>query len=149
MTLPQSPEQMPQAFADAWMARDATALAAMFVEDADFVNVVGLWWHNRADIEKAHDYGLKTFFQNSKIRVGRVEVRHLSENHAIVHTRWWLEGQLDQDGKSLDKRQTVMMFVAERHEDGWMAVATQNTDVVPGMETYQAKDGQLKPADYR
>ncbi len=45
--LPATPEEFPRAFAAAWMARDAVALAALFAADADFVNVAGLWWEDR------------------------------------------------------------------------------------------------------
>ena len=39
-----TPTDVAAAFAKAWSKRDADAIADLFVEDADFVNVVGLWW---------------------------------------------------------------------------------------------------------
>ncbi|MGK9232137.1 SgcJ/EcaC family oxidoreductase [Inquilinus limosus] len=47
-------EDVPAAFIAAWNRHDMAALAALFAEDADFVNVVGLWWRSRAEIEAAH-----------------------------------------------------------------------------------------------
>lgn len=131
------------------MVRDAKVLASLFTDDADFVNVVGLWWHNRQDIETAHDYGLRTFFKTSEITAGRTSVRYLGEDVAVVHVRWKLTGQIDKDGNLLDPRKTVMMFVVQKQADGWIAVAAQNTDVIPGMETFMAKEGGLEAADYR
>lgn len=49
-----SPKSIITGFQQAWNAHDATALAQLFVEDADFVNVTGLWWTNRERIRKAH-----------------------------------------------------------------------------------------------
>ena len=43
-------------FAAAWNRHDATALARLFVADADFVNVVGIWWRDRCAIEEAHAF---------------------------------------------------------------------------------------------
>lgn len=149
MIRPQKPEDFPTLFAQGWMVRDAKALAGLFVDDADFVNVVGLWWHNRQDIEKAHDYGLRTFFKTSEIIAGRTSVRYLGEDVAVVHVRWKLTGQADKGGSVLDPRKTVMMFVVQKQADGWIAVAAQNTDVIPGMETFMAKEGGLESADYR
>ena len=91
------PADMPRAFATAWMARDATALAALFAEDADFVNVVGIWWEDRAAIRKAHHYGLTTFFRASRLTVGRVKLRDLGTS-AVVHARMILSGQIAPDG---------------------------------------------------
>lgn len=36
------------AFADAWNRHDMEAFAQLFAADAEFVNVVGLWWKGRA-----------------------------------------------------------------------------------------------------
>ena len=53
LVLAKRPEQIPSLFEDAWNKRDADALALLFDEDAEFVNVAGLWWHDRASIRKA------------------------------------------------------------------------------------------------
>ncbi len=149
MNLPQSPEEIPTYFASAWNARDAKALAFLFAEDADFVNVVGLWWNNRKDIERAHAYGLSRIFSESTLTAGRIKIRQVGDKAAIVHARWRLTGQTDNTGKQLDERRTVMLFVAHSTADGWQVLAAQNTDIVPGKETFAAKDGKLDPVDYR
>ena len=61
------PEQIPSLFAEAWNRRDPDALASLFEDDAEFVNVTGLWWHDRASIRKAHAYGLERIFNESKL----------------------------------------------------------------------------------
>ncbi|MEM6376904.1 MAG: SgcJ/EcaC family oxidoreductase, partial [Bacteroidota bacterium] len=55
----QSPEAIVQTFVDGWNEKDAEKLASIFVEQAEFVNVTGLWWHNKPRIYKAHEYGLR------------------------------------------------------------------------------------------
>lgn len=147
--MPETPEDIPRHFAEAWNARDAQALASVFAEDADFVNVVGLWWHNRADIERAHDYGLSTFFRNTEISARRVRVRRVGKDVAIIHTRWKLTGQIGRDGETLDDRFAIMVFVAQRQDNGWVVLAAQNTDVVPGMETNAVSGGKMTALDYR
>lgn len=54
------PEDVVQRWEDAWNNADAEALAGLFAEDADFVNVVGLWWHDRERIREAHAYEEQT-----------------------------------------------------------------------------------------
>lgn len=149
MDLPHSPEDLPRHFAAAWAARDAAALAALFVEDADFVNVVGLWWHNRRDIERAHAYGLSRIFQHSTLKPGGIKTRMLGPDHAVVHCRWHLEGQTGQKGEQLAPRQSIMVFVAERQAAGWRAVAVQNTDVLPGAETIAITPKGAEARSYR
>ncbi|WP_316015141.1 SgcJ/EcaC family oxidoreductase [Roseobacter sp. HKCCA0434] len=145
----EAPEDLPHAFAAAWMARDAGALARLCTADADFVNVVGLWWRDRAAIERAHHYGLTTFFRNSELSVRRVEVRRLGDRVAVVHARMRLSGQIAPDGTVAEDRQTILIFVCMRGGEGWQAVAVQNTDIVPGAETHLRDGDGFRPQDYR
>ena len=148
---PAGPELIPHAFAEAWNRRDAHALAALFDEDADFVNVVGLWWHDRAGIERAHAYGLARIFPESTLEPTLVRVRRLREDVAVVHARMRLTGQSPVDDVDAPRRRTtILTFVAHRVEGSWSCAAAQNTDVVPGAETNVVDAAErLLPADYR
>lgn len=130
------------------MARDAKALAALFVEDADFVNVVGIWWEDRSAIERAHGYALGSFFSQTRLSPGRIKTRMLGEDAAVVHCRFHLSGQTAPDGTKANPRNTIIVFVLRQAGNHWQAVTAQNTDIVPGAET-QLNTDQLKPADYR
>jgi len=143
-----TPDAFPHAFTSAWMARDAQALANLFVADADFVNVVGIWWEERSAIERAHGYALGSFFSQTRLSPGRIKTRMMGEDAAVVHCRFHLSGQTAPDGSAADPRSTIIVFVLTKTEQGWQAVAAQNTDIVPGAET-QLNTGGLKPADYR
>jgi uncharacterized protein (TIGR02246 family) len=142
-------ETFVSAFVAAWMARDGAALAALFAEDADFVNVVGIWWRDRPSIERAHQYALDSFFAKSRLAPGKMTWRALGDDHLLVHQRMRLSGQLAPDGTQAGARSTIFSFVLERSDEGWHAVSAQNTDIVPGAETHLKTDGQLAPRDYR
>ena len=49
-----------ESFADSWNRHDMEALAGLFTQDAQFVNVVGLWWRGRDEIWGAHDFTHRT-----------------------------------------------------------------------------------------
>ena len=87
------PEDIPKTFVEAWNRRDADGIADLFDEDAEFVNVVGIWWHDREAIRKAHAYGLERIFNNSTLRLGTVKVKYLADDIAVVHARMSLSGQ--------------------------------------------------------
>lgn len=142
------PAAFPQAFADAWHSRDGARIGSLFAEDADFVNVTGLWWRKRSDIARAHDYALKSFFAETTLRPGAVRTRSLGKDHAVVHCRFHLTGQIAPDGTTAGDRTTILVFVLQQNDDGWHAVAAQNTDVVPGKETH-LNTGTLDAVDYR
>lgn len=145
------PDAMPEAFAQAWNARDAVALAALFDAEAEFVNVVGLWWHDRGAIWKAHDYGLRVIFPESTLRVTRAQVKRLTDDVALVHGRMRLTGQSAHAKASAPgPRRNMFTFVMQRKGSGWVCVAAHNTDIVLGAETHVVgDDGKLATADYR
>lgn len=165
-----TPEEIPRAFVAAWNARSPEGIAALFAEDADFVNVVGIWWENREAIRRAHAYGLERIFPDSTLRLGRVKVRHLSKGPgeafgggsedsrgetAVVHARMTLEHQSAVDAVGAPgRRVTLFSFVLRRDpgaEEGWLCLSAQNTDVVPGAETHlrDGSTGELRAVDYR
>lgn len=144
-----NPEEIPELFVEAWNLRRADYIADLFEENADFVNVVGIWWDNREAIRKAHDYGLTVIFKNSLLKLGKVKVKYLSEDIAVLHARMQLSGQSDLDGKA-GTRNNMFLFVARKQSKGWLCVSAQNTDIVIGAETHiKREDGTLQPVDYR
>lgn len=145
------PEQIPVAFVEAWGRRDPDGIAALFDADAEFVNVTGLWWHDREAIRQAHAYGLARIFDQSTLRLGTVRVKHLAHDIAVVHARMTLTGQTAIGGVARPgTRTTIFSFVVHQTPDGWRCASAQNTDVVPGMETNVIDDeGRLGAVDYR
>jgi uncharacterized protein (TIGR02246 family) len=145
------PEDIPRAFVEAWNQRDAVALANLFAEDAEFVNVVGLWWHDRKAIYKAHHYGLTRIFADSDLAIRQLRSKMLGDDVAVVHARMVLQGQTSHGGvQAPQRRQNVFTFVTQRKSEGWICVAAHNTDIVPGKETNIIDEkGRLSAIDYR
>ena len=148
---PEEPQDIPHLFAEYWNERNAEGIASLFESEAEFVNVVGLWWHNKEDIRKAHDYGLKVIFNNSQLEVRRVKVKELSDTITLVHARMRLSGQTSHDGvKTPGARTNIFSFVVRLSPAGWLCASAHNTDVIPGAETNIIdKDGRMKSTDYR
>lgn len=146
-----APESIPAVFVEAWNRRDPDKLASIFDEDAEFVNVAGLWWHDREAIRRAHAYGLERIFNRSTLTLGTTRVRRLGGDVAVVHARMRLEGQTPVgDVARPGTRSNVFTFVVRKTPEGWSCAAAHNTDVVPHMETNVVdEDGRLRPADYR
>ena len=145
------PEDVVVKFAAAWNHRDPDALAALFDDDAEFVNVTGLWWHTRDEIRSAHAYGLTRIFKDSRLRATDVRVKRLSAEIAVVHARMTLTGQTSVGEITAPRsRSNVMSFVVHQTPVGWRCASAHNTDVVPGSETNIIDDhGRLRSVSYR
>ena len=144
------PEEIPALFVEAWMNRDADFLASLFAEDAEFVNVVGLWWHNQEDIRKAHSYGFDKIFGDSNLRLMETSVKNLTDDIAVVHARMRLKNQTpSKNDEPTSIRQNMFSFVVKKLTDKWICESAHNTDIIPGTDTNLVdKDGMLNSVKY-
>lgn len=124
-------------------------LGGAFTEDADFVNVVGLWWNTREQIRDNHAYGFRHMFPDTVMVLDRVTVRELGPDVAVVHAGWTMNGQITPAGERAGTRQGVISFTTVRQDGGqWLAVSAQNTDAIPGMQTHVASSEGLVAETY-
>jgi uncharacterized protein (TIGR02246 family) len=127
---PQStPEAIPALFVRAWNDRDADALASLFDEDAEFVDVSGQCWHDRESIRRAHGGGPDAVLITSKLAAGETRVKLLAPEIALVHAR--LTRSADDPGAlpASAPRATIASFVVHRAGDRWRCAAAHATDV--------------------
>lgn len=145
------PGEIPALFVEAWMNRDANMLSSLFTEEAEFVNVVGLWWHNRKDIERAHAYGFENIFGESDLRIMESSVKYLHEDIAVVHARMRLKNQTQKgEVRTPLIRQNIFSFVVQKQKGSWVCVSAHNTDIVPGAETNIIdEEGNFRSVNYR
>lgn len=143
------PKDISEHFIESWNMKSAKKLASVFDEDAEFINVTGLWWHNRADIEKAHDYGFKVIFPDSELSLLYTRIKRISDSAAVVHAKMRLTGQSPKSKQKPSFRQTIFTFVLNKQKRGWTCASAHNTDIVPGTETNIIEEGTFKSVSYR
>jgi uncharacterized protein (TIGR02246 family) len=131
-------EQLAAGFNDSWNRHDMAQFARLFAPDADFVNVVGMWWKNREEIEKAHAYSHSTFFKNSRLSGEIAGLKFLRPDLATVHVLWELVGQIEPDGSVGQPRKGILLLVCGKRDGVWLIQAAQNTDIVAAALTRPA-----------
>jgi uncharacterized protein (TIGR02246 family) len=119
------------AFVDDWNRHDMKSFGSLFAEDAQFVNVIGLWWHSRAEIQKEHEALHATRMRTSHVVASETLVHLLGPDAAVLLMRWQLTGDTGIDGVTLPVRQGVMSLVTVRAGGNWRIASAQNTDIVP------------------
>lgn len=119
-------------FAECWNRHDMNAFAQLFSADAEFVNVVGLWWKGRGEIKQAHEFTHSTMFKNSRLTIADVNVRFPAKDVALARARWVLEGHVSPDGAALPPRTGILVSVLTSTPEGWLIIDSQNTDVIEG-----------------
>ncbi len=112
----------------AWNRHDAKAFAAVFADDADFVNVFGMPAKGRKAIEEFHVPIFATMFRDSTLSLVEKQVRFLRNDVAAVHARWEMTGARDPQGNPWPKRRGLLSFVATQR-DGWKFDVAHNMEL--------------------
>ena len=123
-----------QSFNAAWDAHDPDALAEPLVDDAQFITVNGAWTTSRAGFRDLMQrlHGASGPYRSSTRRTPEMQVRFLAPDIAILHSRFWIDGEVLHDALSQSSRESVGLRVVHKIDGRWRIVATQNTDVRPG-----------------
>jgi uncharacterized protein (TIGR02246 family) len=119
-----------------WNRHDVSAYVANFIEDVDFVNVLGRHLRSRAQLEKELNWLHAGIFRNSEIRIQETHVRFISPNVAVCPLHWEMRGHENFPGHAFAEiRAGVLTVVVRRDGEGWLICAAQNTDFVevPGL----------------
>jgi uncharacterized protein (TIGR02246 family) len=125
-------ETVVSAVVEAWNRHDMKAYAAQFTEDADFVNVVGMHFRGRPQIESVHIDLHRTIFKNSNLRAVNTIIRPVNDQVAMAHVAWEMTGAEGLPGWNVPElRKGMMGLVLMRTGDRWLITAAQNTDLVP------------------
>jgi uncharacterized protein (TIGR02246 family) len=113
----------------AWNSHDMKALVKLYREDAEAINVVGMYWRGRDVIEKTHTAYHETIFKKHNCKVDDVTVRSIGEGYAIAVVTMTGDAFTTPAGQNLPSYQNRITFVLTKAEDGWKVVHFQNTKV--------------------
>ena len=136
--MPHSDEDLIRALEDqfnaAWDAHDPEGMAASLADDAQFITVNGAWTTSRDGFRDlmARLHGASGPFRASTRRTPEMRVTFLAPDIAILHSRFWIDGEVLHDDLSQASRESVGTRVVRKTGGRWQIVATQNTDVRHG-----------------
>ena len=121
-------------FNAAWDAHDPEGMAASLADDAQFITVNGAWTTTRGGFRDlmARLHGPAGPFRASTRRTPEMRVTFLAPDIAILHSRFWIDGEVLHDDLSQASRESVGTRVVRKTGGRWQIVATQNTDVRRG-----------------
>lgn len=109
----------------AWNNGDSAAWTAQFAEDADFIHILGGFFHGSRDIEYGHRRIFDTIYKGSHNRFQVEKVRFLRPDVAVVFIRANLKWYLNGKEQHIEARPTLM---AEKNAAGdWKIAVFQNT----------------------
>lgn len=119
------PEDAPEAFQSAWNAHDMSALAALFHDDATFVNRFAHYVRGVDDIVALHRPIHETIYRDSTLENELIDVVPIGDDAAIVH--FWSRlstGVAHPAGRH--EVDTLIQAVLTRRHGAWRIQAAEN-----------------------
>ena len=119
--------------AELWNRHDAAGYASLWLEDASFVNVVGMHRDGRRELLAEVEYLHADRFKNTSIAILRRAARFLSPGVATVNVWWEMRGDPGFPGHPVENgiRRGIFTHAMVRTPQGWRFAASQNTDCLP------------------
>ena len=119
------PENLARAFARAWGARDVATLAGFFAEDGELLSLTGGSASGRAEIAELFAGELAGAFARARLVTGRMRMRPVGAQAAVVLQRFVLSGLVNPDGSDAGRIGALLAATLEMTGEGWQIVAAQ------------------------
>lgn len=126
------PRELVDAFAATLNAKDADELGRLFIQDAEFVNIMGMRMHGRSGIVEGHAWAFAGPLRGRRIRFDQVDVLAVTDDVTVLHGHCIRECEPDAPAEGLPDGSSVLAFVTRRGPQGWqIAAATNVTEAAP------------------
>ncbi len=110
----------------AWNAYDSVSIAALFAEDANFIQIFGGQLDGRTAIEAAHRVIFNTIYRGSHASFMLRSIRFLRPDVAIVFARAHVKFKENNETREIETRPTLIVV---KEQAKWQIVAFQNTKI--------------------
>ena len=113
-------------FFEAWNRHDVPAMAALYTQDAQVVNSLGLWWRGAAELER----GLGQMNAiGPPLRPDSTWARLLTEDTALCIVDYTVGSFTRPGGQTVPEQKALSTFVMVKTARGWLIAAAQTTAV--------------------
>lgn len=117
-------------YVDAWNIHAGRGFADNFSYESDFINIFGMHFHGKEDIQKRHNEILDTFLKGSVFTITNMEFREVKPDLVMAFVRWRVDGfhkpgtDLSGPGETI---RGIFSHVMINDEGEWKVASTQNT----------------------
>jgi uncharacterized protein (TIGR02246 family) len=113
-----------------WNNHNYDDIANYATEDCDWVNVVGMWWKNRREIQYAHQIFHEVMFKNVKLTKKSVHFRAITKEVMVVHLLQKVGTYTSPSGTLYPEADNLKLLVFVKKAEKWLLTAVENVVVV-------------------
>lgn len=118
-------QQAIQKYTSAWNQNQGKGFANDFAENADFINIFGMVFSGRTEIEERHVQILQTFLKGSILEIQDVKLREIQPGVVSAIVKWNITGF--HISSSPSEREGIFSHLFVYRNGSWTIEMTQNT----------------------
>ncbi len=119
-------------FETGWNKHDMDAMFQSFTPDAEFVNIVGMYWRGLPDVKRAHRAMHDAYFKTVPNLIEDLQVRQVSPDAAIAVIRWKKGAFTPPDGVTRPESRDMMSMFMIKRDGRWLVAGAHNTPIDEG-----------------
>ena len=123
-------------FETGWNHHDMDVMFQAFTQDAEWVNIGGMWWRGLKNVKQAHRVYHDTFFANTSFNIDEIHVRLVAPDTAVAVVRWKKGSFLPPDGQLRPPGRDLMSLVLVRKGGNWLITAGHNTTIDEAIQQF-------------
>jgi uncharacterized protein (TIGR02246 family) len=121
-------------FDEAFNRHYTDAVAALYTDGAEFINISGMWWRGKAEIRRGTAFVLANIFQNTTLQTDSVSVRFPTRDTAIAVIAQHAVGSFVlPDGTRIASTNALLSYFLVKAGGRWLITSGQNTEIRPGL----------------
>lgn len=116
-------------FLDTWNSKDLDAFSDLFVEDAEFTDVVGQTAIGKEAIRKQHEFAFNVVMKDASLEISNELAREILPQVVMVSANWLNKNSQTPTGQMLPDRNGVLQFVIIKNDKAeWKFKLVHNAD---------------------
>lgn len=125
--------------------RDMKAYRDQFWDDADWINVMGMYWHGKENVSTAHEVYMSSVFKDGGYSLTDMSVRGVAPDVAVVVATEHTIDQTSPGGNKIPAGENRLSFVLVKRDGQWKIVLGHNTPVEPRAKPFDPIGSHWRP----
>jgi len=122
-------EKQVDAMVNSWNSHDYSKMKTYATEDCSWVNIVGMVWQNRKEVEYAHQFYHTNIFKHTTMTNKGVSVRILNASTALVHFKSYVSDFTTPAGQKIPGSDDIALLVFLKQNGRWLLTAGENVAI--------------------
>jgi uncharacterized protein (TIGR02246 family) len=124
------------AYCEAWNDHDMKALAELFVDDAQWINIVGMHWPDKPAVVAGHAAYHRTFFRTTGIEMADMKITEISPDVAAAVILLKVGPFTPPDGITRPSSEDRLSLILTKRSGRWLIAHGHNTVIDHGAQRF-------------